>query len=54
MPQFKTGLKTTDFQQGTSLRKDINGKSIVFSMVNDKIFAMDSICSHEGGPLEDR
>ncbi len=53
MPQFKTGLRTTDFQEGTLIRKDINGQSIVFVMVNGKLFAMDSVCSHEGGPLED-
>jgi ferredoxin-NADP reductase/nitrite reductase/ring-hydroxylating ferredoxin subunit len=53
MPESKTGLKTTDFQEGMLLRKDINGKSIVFAMVNGKMFAMDSVCSHEGGPLED-
>jgi len=53
MPQYKAGLKTTDFQEGTLLRKDIDDKSIVFAMVKGKIFAMDSVCSHEGGPLED-
>jgi nitrite reductase/ring-hydroxylating ferredoxin subunit len=53
MTQFRTGLKTTDFQEGMLLLKDINGKSIVFAMVNGKMFAMDSVCSHEGGPLED-
>ena len=53
MPQLRTDLKTTDFREGMSIRKDINGKSIVFTMVNGKIFAMDSVCSHEGGPLED-
>lgn len=53
MPQFRTDLKTTDFREGMLIRKDINGKSIVFTMVNGKMFAMDSVCSHEGGPLED-
>ena len=53
MPQFKTGLKMSDFQEGTLVRRDINGKSIVFAKINDKLFAMDSVCSHEGGPLED-
>jgi ferredoxin-NADP reductase/nitrite reductase/ring-hydroxylating ferredoxin subunit len=53
MPQFKTGLKMSDFQEGTLLRRDIDGKSIVFAKINDKLFAMNSVCSHEGGPLED-
>lgn len=29
------------------------GKPIVLAMVNDNIYAMDAVCSHEGGPLED-
>ena len=35
------------------MRRDINGKSIVLAKLNGKLFAMDSVCSHEGGPLED-
>ena len=53
VPQFKTGVKMTDFQEGTLMRRDINGKSIVLAKLNGKLFAMDSVCSHEGGPLED-
>jgi nitrite reductase/ring-hydroxylating ferredoxin subunit len=52
VPQFKTGVKMTDFQEGTLMRRDINGKSIVLAKLNGKLFAMDSVCSHEGGPLE--
>ena len=26
---------------------------IVLTMINGKIYAMDSVCSHEGGPLEE-
>ena len=53
MPLANTGLKKTDFQEGKLLRTDIDGKSIVIGMANGKLYAMDSICSHEGGPLED-
>ena len=53
MPRANTGLKKTDFQEGKLLRTDIDGKSIVIGMVNGKLYAMDSVCSHEGGPLED-
>jgi ferredoxin-NADP reductase/nitrite reductase/ring-hydroxylating ferredoxin subunit len=53
MPAFKTGLKKTDLKEGKLLRTEINGKSIVLGMINDKLYAMDSVCSHEGGPLED-
>ena len=52
-PPTKTGLKKTDFQEGKLLKTDIEGKSVVLVMLNGKLFAMDSVCSHEGGPLED-
>jgi ferredoxin-NADP reductase/nitrite reductase/ring-hydroxylating ferredoxin subunit len=53
MPRANIGLKKADFQDGKLLRTDIGGKSIVIGMANGKLYAMDSVCSHEGGPLED-
>ena len=52
MPQFKTTLKKSDFQEGKLMKSEIGDKSIVIGMVEDKLYAMDSVCSHEGGPLE--
>jgi ferredoxin-NADP reductase/nitrite reductase/ring-hydroxylating ferredoxin subunit len=52
-PPLKTGLKKTDFQEGKLAKTNIEGKSVVLVMLNGKLFAMDSVCSHEGGPLED-
>jgi ferredoxin-NADP reductase/nitrite reductase/ring-hydroxylating ferredoxin subunit len=43
-----------DFQGDNRLvRVELNGKSIVLSTVNRKVYAMDAVCSHEGGPLEE-
>jgi ferredoxin-NADP reductase/nitrite reductase/ring-hydroxylating ferredoxin subunit len=43
-----------DFQGDNRLvRVELNGKSIVLSTVNGKVYAMDAVCSHEGGPLEE-
>jgi glycine betaine catabolism B len=53
MARVITGLKMTDFQEGKLIRTDIDGKSIVLGMTAGKLYAMDSVCSHEGGPLED-
>ena len=53
MPKVNTGLKEKDFQDGKLVKNDIDGKSIVIGMTSGKLFAMDSVCSHEGGPLED-
>jgi glycine betaine catabolism B len=35
------------------IRVELDGKPIVLSLVNGKIYAMDAVCSHEGGPLEE-
>ena len=35
------------------LKIEPNGQSIVLAMVNGNVYAMDSVCSHEGGPLEE-
>jgi glycine betaine catabolism B len=32
---------------------ELNGKRIVLSTFNEKVYAMDAVCSHEGGPLEE-
>src|SRR5919198_1669374 len=42
-----------DLQEGGLLKVEPDGKSIVLSLVNGKVYAMDSVCTHEGGPLED-
>jgi glycine betaine catabolism B len=42
-----------DLNEGRLLKVEHDGKQIVLSMINGKIYAMDSVCSHEGGPLEE-
>jgi nitrite reductase/ring-hydroxylating ferredoxin subunit len=42
-----------DLQEGSLLKVEPKGKLIVLSLVNGKVYAMDAVCSHEGGPLEE-
>lgn len=42
-----------DLQDGGLLKVDVFGKSVVLSKVTGKIYALDAMCSHEGGPLEE-
>jgi nitrite reductase/ring-hydroxylating ferredoxin subunit len=42
-----------DLREGGLLKVEVSGKPIVLSMVNGKVYAMDAVCSHEGGPLEE-
>ena len=42
-----------DLQEGSLFKVEPEGKPIVLSMVDRKVYAMDAVCSHEGGPLEE-
>jgi glycine betaine catabolism B len=53
MPTFQKVANRKDLKEGGLLRVDVEGKPIVLSMVQEKVYAMDAVCSHEGGPLED-
>jgi glycine betaine catabolism B len=53
MSTFQKVAKIRDLKEGTLLRVDVVGKPIVLAMVQGKVYAMDAVCSHEGGPLED-
>jgi nitrite reductase/ring-hydroxylating ferredoxin subunit len=42
-----------DLSEGGMLKMEINGKQIVLSMVDGKVYAVDEICTHEGCPLDE-
>src|ERR1051325_10692496 len=42
-----------ELQEGGLLKVEADDEAIVLSMINGRIYAMDAVCSHEGGPLED-
>jgi ferredoxin-NADP reductase/nitrite reductase/ring-hydroxylating ferredoxin subunit len=42
-----------DLKEGGLLRVDVEGKPIVLAKIHGNVYAMDAVCSHEGGPLED-
>ncbi len=53
MLTFQKVANRKDLKEGSLLRVDIRGKPIVLAVVLGKVYAMDAVCSHEGGPLED-
>jgi ferredoxin-NADP reductase/nitrite reductase/ring-hydroxylating ferredoxin subunit len=53
MLTFQKVANRKDLREGSLLRVDVKGKPIVLAVVQGKVYAMDAICSHEGGPLED-
>jgi ferredoxin-NADP reductase/nitrite reductase/ring-hydroxylating ferredoxin subunit len=42
-----------ELQEGSLLKVELLGKPVVLFMVNSKAYAIDAVCSHEGGPLEE-
>ena len=42
-----------DLQEGSLMKVESGGNPVVLSMVNGKVYAIDAVCSHEGGPLEE-
>ena len=53
MLTFQKVANRKDLREGSLLRVDVDGKPIVLATVQGKVYAMDAVCSHEGGPLED-
>jgi nitrite reductase/ring-hydroxylating ferredoxin subunit len=53
MSILKTSLKKGDLQERKLVKVDVNDKSLVLTNVGGKLYAMDAVCSHEGGPLEE-
>jgi ferredoxin-NADP reductase/nitrite reductase/ring-hydroxylating ferredoxin subunit len=42
-----------DMKEGGLLKVEPNGIPIVLAMVNEKVYAIDAVCTHEGGPLDE-
>ena len=51
--EFQKIANKADLREGGMLKVEINGKQIVLSMVDGKVYAVDEICTHEGGPLDE-
>jgi glycine betaine catabolism B len=53
MARYDTAVRKSDLQEGKLVKVDIENKSIILTSVSGKVYAMDAVCSHEGGPLEE-
>jgi nitrite reductase/ring-hydroxylating ferredoxin subunit len=51
--KFQKVANRDDLKEGDMLKVEANGKQIVLSMVEGKVYAIDEICTHEGGPLDE-
>jgi ferredoxin-NADP reductase/nitrite reductase/ring-hydroxylating ferredoxin subunit len=53
MAKHETTISKSDLKEGKLFKADVDGKTIVITLVSGKVYAMDAVCSHEGGPLEE-
>ena len=53
MARYETAVRKSDLEEGKLIKADFDDKSIVLTLISGKVYAMDAVCSHEGGPLED-
>jgi 3-phenylpropionate/trans-cinnamate dioxygenase ferredoxin subunit len=51
MAEFKTAAKTSDIPPGTAKPCPLNGKSVVVCNVDGTFYAIDDVCTHDGGEL---
>jgi len=42
-----------DLKEGGLLKVEPEGKAVVLAMVDGKVYAIDAICTHRGGPLNE-
>jgi ferredoxin-NADP reductase/nitrite reductase/ring-hydroxylating ferredoxin subunit len=53
MARYETSVRKSELSEGKPVKVDINGKAVVLALISGKIYAMDAVCSHEGGPLDE-
>jgi 3-phenylpropionate/trans-cinnamate dioxygenase ferredoxin subunit len=51
MPDFVTVAKTNDIPPGKVNVYEVNGRSIALCNADGAYYAIDDVCTHDGGPL---
>jgi glycine betaine catabolism B len=51
--EYAISIKENDLQESKPVRINVKNKPIVLTKIRGKVYAIDAVCSHEGGPLED-
>ncbi len=48
----KLPIKKSDLVEKKPQRVSVGGKNVFIVMIDGNVYAMDALCSHRGGPLE--
>jgi 3-phenylpropionate/trans-cinnamate dioxygenase ferredoxin subunit len=51
MADFKTAARTSDIPPGTVKACQVNGKGVVVCNVDGTFYAIEDVCTHDGGEL---
>ncbi|MFN8521845.1 MAG: non-heme iron oxygenase ferredoxin subunit [Chloroflexota bacterium] len=51
MPGFVTVAQTSEIPPGTMKEVDLDGESVVVVNVAGQYYAIEGVCTHQGGPL---
>jgi ferredoxin-NADP reductase/nitrite reductase/ring-hydroxylating ferredoxin subunit len=51
--EYQVVANKKDLKEAGMLKVEFFGKSILLTNVHDNLYAIDAVCSHEGGPLEE-
>jgi nitrite reductase/ring-hydroxylating ferredoxin subunit len=50
---FQRVANKRDIKEDGLLGVELEGNKIALAMINGQVFAIDAVCSHQGGPLEE-
>lgn len=51
--KYNVSVKKSDLADGKPKLAEVNGKKIMLVMIQGKAYAIDNVCSHRGGPLNE-
>ncbi len=53
MTQYKLDLNMKDLKENEPKGATVQGKRLAVLMHNGKVYALNAVCTHEGGPLDE-
>jgi len=53
MGRFVSVARATDLAPGRALKVEVGGATVALFNVDGKLFALDDMCTHSGGPLSE-
>jgi nitrite reductase/ring-hydroxylating ferredoxin subunit len=52
MAAYRIQMNKSELKDRMPIKVDVGGKAVLLVLIDGQVYAMDAICSHKGGPLE--